>query len=307
MWLLSVDNDSYSFEDGNYSNGLALTWLSPEIEHTAPNSLARRVAAAASWLPGLDADAERYVGLSVGQLIFTPESLLAPNPPLDERPYAGVLFFDTSLMTRDERTLSSWFLRLGVAGEPSMAEEFQKELHEWFGADRPRGWSHQVRDEFLVNVGFERRDRTSERSLGGGLVFDVTPNVGGAAGNYITGLNAGVRVRIGKELPRDMGSQAMRTFGRHPAIVDAPDRRTQSFFFVGADGSAIAHFLPIDGNVLADGRGIDSKNFVASGTAGFTLIGGSFRLTVSYTLLSDSYETQERAGQFGTISVAWFR
>jgi len=304
-WSLTAENDSFALKDGNYTSGVRLGWLSPEIHHLEPSSVSRRVARAADGLPGIDADGETYVGFAGGQLIFTPESLLNPNPPLDERPYAGIVYFDTSVMTRDGNRLTAWFLRLGAVGKLSYAEQTQKELHKWFGADHPRGWAHQLRDEPLLNVGVERYVRTASGELGGGLRYDVTPNYGAALGNYFTGLDAGLQVRVGHVLPLDIGAARMRTSLSGSAIVDGGT--PEAYAFLGIDGYAVAHYLPIDGNVFVDGRGIESRDWVASGRLGYTFTHGPLAITLAYTVLTDTYDAQQQVGQYGTISLAWFR
>ncbi len=306
VWSATFDNDSYSFNDGNYTNGIRIGWFSPEIHSLAPTSVSRRVARASGWLPGIDPNGETYVGFAAGQLIFTPENLLVRDPPLDDRPYAGILYFDTSVMTRDEDRLTAWFLRVGVVGEPSLAEQTQMELHRWFGADPPRGWDHQLRDEPLLNIGVERHVRAASGTLGDGFEYDVTPNWGAALGNYFTGLNAGVQLRVGRDLPEDMGNVKMRTSFEGRAIIEGVQTRT--YAFLGLDTYAVAHYLPIDGNVLVDeGRGVDSRDGVAAGRIGFTTSRGNAAITLAYTLLTDTYDTQGQTGQYGTISLAWFR
>ena len=306
---LAVDNDSYSLDDGNYSNGLELAWTSPALASYAEDCGLRRAADAVGDFLGL-ARHERRVALSLGQLIFTPENLRDPIPPHYAHPYAGILFVDTSLLAFDAEPVTGSTgvtLRLGLVGESSMAEDVQRRLHKIFGAERPRGWDTQLEDEPLLNLGLERHSRLVSGSLGSDLCYDLTGSLGAALGTYFTGASAGLGARIGPDLPRDVGGRARRTGLGSVTFVERPDRdEWQRYVFVEADGFGVARFLPLDGGVFHDGRSTEKEDFVGTLTLGFALAHRPFTLRLSYTLLSDTYEAQELSGQYGTIALGWF-
>ena len=95
--VLSVDNDSYSFDDGNYTNGVELAWISAPLDGTRYDEEhpARRMADAFAVLPGLtplgSAGSALFAAVTLSHLTFTPEDLGVRNPAPTARPYAGVL------------------------------------------------------------------------------------------------------------------------------------------------------------------------------------------------------------------------
>lgn len=304
---LVIDNDSYNFDDGNYTNGFSAGWVSPELGHYPEGHWLRGTNALFGPLMPGEEDAERHVGLAAGQLIFTPEFLSNANPAEDERPYAGVLFVDLVAMEKGEETLATTTLRVGLVGDASLAEEFQKELHEWFGADRPKGWEHQLNDEPILNLGFERQRRFSSGRVAG-LGYDLARDVGGALGTYFTGLNAGLELRLGPRLPADMGSRTMRTgFETLPLLTPPEDARATTYGFLRAEGYAVARYLPVDGTVFRDeDRSVEHEDFVGSLALGLTFAQGPISMSFSYRVVSDTYETQTKTGQYGTVSLTWF-
>jgi hypothetical protein len=309
-WLATVDNDSYNFDDGNYTGGVGLAWISPPVEERGEGSRTRRVVEALSFLPGMAAHegTTRHVALGAGQLIFTSEDLNRATPLPGDRPYAGVLFLDASLLARSQTTLTGYLLRLGVVGEPSGAEEVQKELHEWFGADRPRGWDHQLEDEPVVNLGVEHHRRVAGGTFGDGLEWELVPNAGLGLGTYFTGVNVGVTGRVGRGVLQDLGGLALRSGMETNAVPGPPAGRDWSTSVFGAlDAYGVAHYLPLDGNVFRDSRSVDAEEVVGKATLGFTVGKRSLALTFGYTFLTDTYETQEDRGNYGSVALAWFR
>ena len=106
-------------------------------------------------MPGVrDPDAERYVSLTLAQEIHTPEDITLENPPLDDRPYAGMLYLDSVVYRRTQRMNDAWTLRLGVVGPASRADDTQTWVHDLIGADEPRGWRTQLPNELVVNLGY---------------------------------------------------------------------------------------------------------------------------------------------------------
>lgn len=302
-WTLTFDNDSYSFEDGNYTNGTALSWQSAEIGSYEPTSHVRRAGESLGFWAPTDA---RYVSLTLGQLTFTPENIRLENPPEDAHPYAGIVFLDLGVHARGENDLTSVTLRVGAVGSASFAEETQTELHEVFGADDPKGWSHQLRDEALLNLGVEHHRRVAGGRIGTLLEWDVTPNIGAAAGTFFTGANVGLEVRVGRGLRQSIGSlKMMFGFETNPVRSDAASDGTTAYVFGGVEGYGIAHFLPIDGNVFQDSRSTTAEPWVGSGSVGFAVQRGPLGVLVSFTRVSDTYESQRNRGQFGTISLSW--
>ncbi len=301
---VAFDNDSFNrFRDGNYSNGIALTWQSPEVRAYAEDSLVRRATETVADLFGTEED-RRHLTLAAGHLIFTAENLRIANPPEGAHPYAGILFVDTGLHVRDAGDAQGWTsvsLRLGVTGDASFAEDVQTELHSWFGSDDPQGWDTQLQDEGIVNLGIERTRRFPLHEH-----VDWTASLAGAVGTYFTGAVARTELRFG-ELRADLGSSSMRLgLPTVPYVDDAPLSGWAGHAFLAAEGSGIAHFLPIDGGVVRSGRSAEREPWVGAASVGLQVAHGSALLRAGFTWMSDTYEAQFNDGEFGSISLTWF-
>ena len=86
---------------------------------------------------------------------------------------------------------------LGIVGRNSYAEDCQEAIHNRIGSVDPEGWAHQLQDEPVLNMYFERKWRVLQTREAGGLGFDCIPHMGIAAGNVYTGINLGGQVRFG--------------------------------------------------------------------------------------------------------------
>jgi len=310
VWTFLIENDNFAFgkDDGNYTNGIALTYASSAVEERDPKSFSNRLVGWTSFLPFMDDERYRHhAAYTLGQLIFTPEDITDPTPPEDARPYAGILFYDTSVYARGSRSLHAYTLRLGVTGEISQAEEVQKLLHDWFNTKRPKGWSHQLHDEPLVNLGYEYHRRYSAAaSTPSGL--DFTPNIGGTVGNYLIAANVGAQFRLGWNLPDSYGPPSPRTgFENHPLYAAPPGEKGWYFLFGGVEGYWVGHDITLDGNTFRDSRSTEKEDLVGQASVGLEFAQGSFAFRVAFSFATDAFETQATPQRLGSFSLSWLR
>ena len=108
IWTLQDENASIStaaMSDRYCTNGLRLGWISPE--GAAPGvleDLGRTL-----WGHG-----QMRVGLDLSQQIYTAADITSGDPPLTDRPFAGVLLVTGSLVHDDAGARSVLALSLGV-------------------------------------------------------------------------------------------------------------------------------------------------------------------------------------------------
>lgn len=311
VWTFLIENDNFAFsrDDGNYTNGIVLSWTSGEVERREPRSLSNRLVSLASFLPFMaDARYRHHAGFSLGQLIFTPEDIKDPDPPPDARPYAGILFLDTTVYARGEHSLHAYTLRLGVTGEISEAEEVQKQLHDWFQTNKPRGWSTQIGNEPLLNLGYEYHRRLTPPGSTPSHFFDVTPHVGGTVGNAMIAASAGASFRLGPDLPDSYGPPSPRTgYQGHDVHAGAPGGRGWYYLFGGLEGWAVGRDLTLDGNTWKKSRSTDREDLVGSATIGFSVGVGRLLFTAGFSFYSDAYREQDVRQGVGALSLSWFR
>jgi len=244
----------------------------------------------------------------LGQGVYTPDDYTLVNPPLDDQPYAGVLYLDSKLYARRDRLGHTWSLMFGMTGPSSRAGDTQDWIHDWIGSDKPQGWDTQIPDEFLLNVGYQVDYLWLEGETGESARWRVVPTVDAQLGNWLTGVGGGLYGEIGWNLPKAFGGRVLREgYEASLTLGVGPQQGPASFsFFAGIGGYGIVHYLPLDGTVFKDSRSVDSNPFVGIATTGIVYRKGRLAASLSATIFTESFEGQRDNTAFGTFSVAWY-
>lgn len=307
-FTLTLENDKFTGSDNNYSNGVGLSWSSGEIANYEEDSFTRRFAELWDFLPRVgDAKYRTYASWTLGQEMYTPDDITDPNPPLDDQPYAGVLYVDSTFHLRRSDWGHTWNVRLGVVGPASQADEIQRWYHDVIDTDEPRGWDTQLPNELLLNLDYSAGYVWKDVPLGESLTGRVIPNASASVGNYFTGLGLGVYAELGWNLSDALGMSTLRQGVTTATTIGAgPVDKWSISFFAGATGYAVAHYLPLDGTLFRDSRSVDSEPFVGLVTAGLALRRGPFVFTMASTYFTKSFETEREGAEFGTLSLSWY-
>lgn len=308
------ENDLFAGTDGEYTNGVQIGWLSPDLktyedEARLPHWLLPLV----HRLPFVNVpDAQHNVGFTIGQQIFTPEDTQARNVVENDRPYAGWLYGGLSFISKNEHVLDTVELQLGVVGPWALAEEGQKLVHDLRGFDSPRGWSHQLDNEPGMNLIYQNKRRLFRSTNATGLGYDVISHLGGSVGNVSTYLNAGSEVRFGWNLPGDYGTAIIRAGGDPNAPSSVNDPRLKRgrealgiYFFGGVSGRWVLHDIFLDGNSFAGGHSVDKENLVGDALVGAAITFGSFKLSYTQNLRSREFRGQNDPHNFGSMSLSY--
>ncbi len=83
---------------------------------------------------------------------------------VDDRPYAGWLFFNTGIAhlyedQGNKERINGLLLSIGIVGPCSFAEQTQKAVHRAIGSEIPQGWDNQLNNELGINVSYLRKWR----------------------------------------------------------------------------------------------------------------------------------------------------
>lgn len=311
-----LENDLFGFDnhDRYYTHGTKISWVSRDLTEY------RDMVRGPAWLLRLmerlpfvnNAGDVRTVSFSLGQNIYTPENKQRTDLIPDDRPYAGITYLGFGFHSRNRNRMDTLELDLGIVGRHSYAEDCQKEIHKWTDSPEPMGWAHQLDDEPVLNVYYERRWRTLQAGNADGLGFDFIPHAGVAAGNVYTGANVGGQVRFGWHVPSDFGTYLIRPGSGGNAPVDDADprfsrssRRFGVHLFFAVDGNAVARNIFLDGNTFRDSHSVDKKPFVADIIGGVGIIIHRFKITYSYVHRTKEFDTQREAQNFGAVSVSF--
>jgi len=313
---LYLENDLFAFDknDRYYTHGTKISWISRDLSDY------RDIVIAPSWMHRFiermpfinDPERRRTVSVSLGQNIYTPEDKERSDLILDDRPYAGITYLGLGLHSKSRHQMDTLEFGIGVVGRHSYAEDCQLEIHNWTASAKPKGWSHQIHDEPVLNMYFERKWRALQTRSSGGLGFDCIPHVGIAVGNAYTGINLGGQVRFGWNIPNDFGTYLIRPGSDSSAPVDDADPRFFRPFhrfgihlFFAVDGNAVARNILLDGNTFRDSHHVSKNPFVADLIGGVGMIVHRVKITYSYVHRTKEFDTQKDEQHFGAIALSF--
>lgn len=297
VWSLVFENDIFSGQDQNYTNGIRLGWTSAEA--TSPNWLR----SATRWLPIADGGNKR-INVNIGQSLFTPDDITVSTPIVGDRPYAGWLYGSLGVTSDTGKTLDNMTFTMGVVGPAALGEETQEAIHHWIKYQDPKGWGNQLHNELGVNLDYERKWRSLIEFSPFGTGVDITPHVGASLGNVYTQATTGATLRIGYDLPQDYGPPRIR-----PSLPGSdffiPNKEVGGYLFATVEGRAVAHNIFLDGNTFGDsGSTVDKKNFVGSLSVGATMTVESTRISYTQVFMTKEFKGQDDAASFGAVTVS---
>jgi hypothetical protein len=311
---LYLENDFFAKTDRYYTSGIKISWISRDLsKYREIEAIPNRVHEYIERIPLINnAEQQRSVSLSFGQNIYTPEDKDNQDLIEDDRPYAGITYLGLGLHSRSSQHMDTLELDVGIIGPHSYAEEIQKDIHRWNGSRYPRGWKHQLKDEPILNLFFERKWKVVQWISDSGQGFDWIPHTGVALGNAYTGVNMGGQVRFGWNIPNDFGTYLIRPGSESSAPLNDKDPRFlglfHSFglhFFFAVDGKAVLRNIMLDGNTFRDSHSVEKEPFVADLIGGVGIMIYRVKITYSYVYQTKEFKRQRDEQSFGAIALSF--
>ncbi len=284
--------------DRFYTNGVGIE-LSFDLRLT--DELAARFAPADEWTnPRFGA------GLAIKQLIFTSSDITDPNPPIDDHPYSGYLYFAFSFQRADMDKRDHFELDLGVVGERSQAEMVQKFIHNAFpNQDDPQGWATQTANELAINFTYERTWKTHRAEISG-VELEMLPALGFDVGNISTRAKGQVTLRLGHNLPDDFGPASLLGMKDHTVSANDWGEGNFSFYIYASMGmDVVVRDLFLDGNTFATSRSVNSEPFVAQASVGIITRYKGLSLGWSQSYQTENFESQPSGQAWGSIVLGY--
>ena len=288
IWTLQGENASISAgtpTDRLYVNGLRLGWTSPTT--VVPDVLAQL--GRTLW-----GDGQQRVAVDLSQQIYTPTDTSLTVPNRFDRPYAGVLLGNFSLMSDADDSRSVLTLSLGVVGPGSGAENVQNGFHDLIGQNQTNGWGSQIQNVPAIEVLHERTWRLPMGTVAG-LETDALPSLTVGLGDLRDYLQTGVTFRFGQGLNSDFGVPRVRP-GLSGGDAFVPTRPFAWYVFGGVDGQAVAYDLLLQSTPFRGGPHVSTVWDVGEAQGGFAVMAYGMRLTFAYVA-----QTQEFTGQTGGL------
>ena len=291
------ENDVLGLDDSDmhYTSGLQLSWQSG-------------AAAVAQWLDDwgrgsifFESEANLHLKLGLGQNLYTPEDIQNPELVVDDRPYAGWLHGDFTLLGCTDNSLNVLELSVGVVGPAAGGKGFQKWFHRVIESPDPQGWDNQLHNELAVLVGFERRWRNIFPLGFWGLEIDPAPHADMALGNVLTYGAVGANFRLGGGLRGDFGPPRLRPGPPGSRSFTAIDGLTW-YFFAGFEGRAVLRNIFLDGNTFGESHSVDKEPFVADAWIGWAFSVSQVRLAANYVTRTREFHGQETSDHFGALT-----
>jgi hypothetical protein len=288
IWTLQDENASVSvakLTDRYYVNGLSLGWTSPTDQ--VPES----IAAVGNALWG---DGQQRIGFSLSQQMYTPASTQLAIPDPRDRPYAGLLLGNLSLLSDTDSSRSVLMLSIGLAGPGAGAKDLQNGFHSLIGQPTIKGWNSQIPNTPAVEVLSGRTWRLHIAEFGA-LETDVLPSLTAAVGDVRDYAQVGVTFRIGQGLNSDFGVSRLRP-GLSGEDAYLQTRSFVWYVFGGVDGQAVVYDLLLQGSPFRSGPRVDPVWDVGEAQAGFAILTYGMRFSFTYAA-----QTQEFQGQHGGL------
>jgi hypothetical protein len=296
--ILTLQDENASISAGQptdrlYVNGLRLEWTSPT--NAVPDFLA-------SLGHTLWGEGQQRIGIGLSQQMYTPIDTDAVPPNRDDRPYAGYLTTNLSLLSDTESHRSILTLSLGVVGPAAGAKGLQNGFHDLIGQGHARGWDYQIPNTAAVELLHERIWRLPTGNAGG-LETDFLPALTVGVGTVRDYVQVGGTFRIGQGLDSDFGAPRVRP-GLSGADAYTPTRPFAWYLFVGADGQAVGYDLLLESSPFRGGPHVSPIWDVGEVQAGAAVMAYGVRLTFAYVVQTQEFRGQ-RGGlhQFGSAAV----
>jgi len=147
-------------------------------------------------MPRAGKGSEDVYGWGIMQLMFTPRDISQTAYQPDDYAYSGALLVSHTLYSYNplKRQAIQTEILVGAIGPLAMAEQTQIGVHRLIHYQRPMGWSHQFKNDLLLNINItlEKQLAASGRGLeliGGSQVF---------AGTMLNGVAFYPMLRVGK-------------------------------------------------------------------------------------------------------------
>jgi hypothetical protein len=244
--------------------------------------------------------------LGAQQQMYTPYDLRNEEQVPGRHPYAGTLvgfagWRPVHRFTGKTSFYGDYELQLGVLGPASHAEETQRFVHKIVGAKDPKGWGHQLHDEFIGQTALW--EGVDWRFLGreDGWSAHLVAEAGGMLGTLqiAPGANADLKIGYGIE-----DSDA-----HHEMYVRAPKPKYGIYGLAGCSGRWWLRNELLDGNAHYvenhDTLTVDKEPLTGCLKAGFGVKCGRIELRMLWMWWTREYKTQESTPNYASASIGW--
>ena len=290
-----VEND-FRFSDRYYTNGLKLTYTDPGHDWWASFLQYKALS-----LFALSDEAQVWQTASIGNEMYVPYDINLPNPPLNDRPYAGWTYLSSGAHIVTKDTLDSLTVSLGIVGPQSYAGDLQKAYHDIIGADKPMGWDYQIKNEPGIIIAYNHSQRIYTQKISENFSADFIGSLGANLGNVSTEARVKALFRIGFNMPNSFEANRIeRSSGQTIEFVEANQPDWHLYLYWGGTARFIGYDITLDGNTFADSRYVARKWLVGESNLGISARYEDVELNLNWIV-----RTQDFNNQYGGPHIFW--
>nr|WP_199079324.1 lipid A deacylase LpxR family protein [Pedobacter sp. ASV19] len=282
------DNDAYLGQgsDRYYTNGLFLNFKHALDQGKLKENLEKK-----TW------------EITAGQKMFNPYSGYAPDPALQDRPFAGYLYIEGAMnwFFKNESILRT-SVQIGTTGPNSLAQKGQELLHRTVGFYTPEGWEYQIKNEIAINLSAQYTRllyRTADP------IADFSFEGYANAGTTFSGAGAGILFRIGCINQLFNSSYTNAVIGNNAKTKGLV--KQEIFFYAKPQLNFIAYDATIQGSLFNNNSPVTfgSKPIVFAQQLGVDYSSQRFTFDFGVLFKTKEVKSSARAHQWGTISMAY--
>ena len=302
-------NDYFIGTDQHFTNGVAISWMDDTYEHLdneSVSSYSNLMLNIVDTIPFKEIDTSKHYnsGLSLSQIIITPENVSLKTPQYDDIPYAGYLALSFYVFEWDDKSFNEFRVDFGVTGKESGAEQVQNGFHSLLSIYKAEGWDTQLGTEYIANALF-RYGEISWRSKKNSFSMDWFNHFGTQVGNFTTDVFAGSVLRIGKNYIESFNVHY--PYLREEASIIQLEKRHKGFgwsFSMGINGDLLAYSYVLDEG-KREGYKTTKRPFNASLYIGVDLLYNVHKITYFYQAQSPYTHEQKESDAFGGFTYSY--
>lgn len=137
------DNDLFQAQDIYYTQGVCLEIVNPLFQKNPLNKI----------MVSSKKSSSKKSGIRIETAAFTPTSIISDSILYSDRPYAAIMALNCYQMNyfKGQKMKLSSDVQIGVIGPLALGKEIQTGIHKLTNNSLPRGWEHQIQNDFILN------------------------------------------------------------------------------------------------------------------------------------------------------------
>jgi lipid A 3-O-deacylase len=308
---LFFENYLFGQTDEYYTNAFQVTWLSTDLNRYRDDKRLPEWSIPIIRAIPFSGDPESLhnVGILIGQQIYTPSDVQATERLENDRPYSGFLYGGLALHSKTRTILDTLEVVIGIVGPAAKAEFAQNTVHTLRNIPTAKGWDNQLHNEPVISFSWQRKWRLYRMRYFDFLGYDLISLAGMTLGNVRVSSNAGGEIRFGYNIPKDFGSDVIRSgAGVSAPIIDRSKSEKKPFgvhLFASSQAEIVLHDIFLDGNTFVRGHHVDKKLLVGDLSIGISFSYDMIKLSYRHLFRTRQFDNQEKGQTIGSLSLTF--